>query len=192
MNKNLVLDYPASSMAIIVGNTRAFWPFFQAWCARCDKVPQNPVDTYTAEVVCAAVAGMDTRAAMYWAEDTEPDKLIAMNRAGTASGQVFTCPISHLSVHPVFGPWIAYRAFLVFPDVRALEENYAVLDNFIPSEGQTAIQTAMDTALKDASTWTHWLDVRLKVGKWVGNVHQYSDGQIEYHYTQNPDCIQQQ
>ena len=107
----------------------------QDWCRNHGgDLPKHPIDEYTVTAVEAAVADLEEQrrtdqtmlktsyqagpVKVYWGFDTEVGKLVAMNRAGEASGMTKTCHVSHLSVHPQYGAWLAFRALIIVPDVE--------------------------------------------------------------------------
>jgi methylmalonic aciduria homocystinuria type C protein len=84
---------------------------------------------------------------------------------------------THLSIHPVYGPWIGLRALATFemegPPTPPLPAD--------PCEGcATRCQAALDAAVA-ARDWRLWLAVRDACN--VGRDWRYSEDQIAYHYT---------
>jgi hypothetical protein len=63
---------------------------------------------YTLE---ASGEGLSTRT--YYSYDTSPGKLLAAQHAAAAAGVAYVEPVSHLSLHPKFGPWWSIRAAIV-------------------------------------------------------------------------------
>ncbi|KAG2506187.1 hypothetical protein JM16_009105 [Phytophthora kernoviae] len=50
---------------------------------------------------------------VYWVSDTEPGKMILAQKMALAARAVSHCPTSQLCLHPVLGPWMAFRCALV-------------------------------------------------------------------------------
>ena len=73
----------------------------------------DPLDHYTETVVNDAriQTGLETQ--VRWAHRAEPAH-ISFQTLAEVAGLAWRSPAS-LSVHPVFGPWIALRAAVVFP-----------------------------------------------------------------------------
>jgi hypothetical protein len=86
--------------------------FFARFRARPSIEASDPLDRFTAEVVPAAVAralaGLDVRHAIHFpsAGGARP---WPVQRVGEAAGLPAAGPLG-LQIHPVFGPWWAYRA----------------------------------------------------------------------------------
>ena len=115
-----------------------------------------------------------------------------MSRAGEASGQVRTDRSTHLSVHPVYGPWIAFRAFIVYPGIQgpdtipAVERNATEpIQNLLAGEVKASVELALAAALERPGEWERWVGLRDLIGNVVGSGYRYSDDQIAYHYTKS-------
>jgi len=192
---DLILPFPEDTLALLVANTRRMWNPFRTWCEE-RVLPAAPLDSYVEQAVKAATLE-ERETIVYWAHDTAPGKLVAMNRAGSASGQVMTDQ-SHLSVHPEFGPWLAFRALIVIPGVVGPSEisHRNSFEELIPQQGAPIISDLVDKATQDPADWEKWLAVRDCVGGYVGAKHRYSQIQIQYHYTHDinllADNLQQQ
>lgn len=104
---------PGARGALVVGGGgRPFFDGFTAAAEARDGQP-DPLDRYTARVVAAAVAGAlaggNVRAAIAHPFDAHP--VIPFQRLGRAAGLGGPGPLA-LQIHPVFGPWWAYRALI--------------------------------------------------------------------------------
>ena len=95
---------------------------------------------------------------------------------------------AHLSVHPIYGPWIALRAAVVFDLDEHIETT--LLRNVCDRDTIRACQEAFERARLMTQgrgheaireTWEAWLAVRDACD--VGRAYRYSDNQIGYHYT---------
>ena len=105
---------PEARAAAVVGSGgRAFFDGFAAAPEARDG-QRNPLDRYTARVVAGAVeralAGSGARHAVAYPFGTTP--VIPFQRLGRAAGLGGPGPLA-LQIHPVFGPWWAYRALVV-------------------------------------------------------------------------------
>ena len=191
---HLHLPYDAGALAIVVGHTKNFWEPFCKWYRTEDDIDrvQNPIETYTSGVLEEALGQHEERYKIYWAQDMEEGKLVAMNRAAEASLQCRTCPRSMLSVHPLYGPWLAFRALVVFPDVDGppvTEEEILSLEDPLVMIDQAALAEQMRIALAEPSDYRHWVAVRDTIGSAVGGQHRYSEEQLLYHYTKRRDVL---
>lgn len=176
-----------SALAVIVGNTRALWPHLAEALAADPGLAAStdPVDRYCERVLGAAVADLPVRSILRFAHDPPPR--VAIQRLAHVAGLAYLAP-SHLSVHPVYGPWIALRAVVVVdqdgpPGPAALAAPCDCTRHCLPH---------LDAALARAGTgtpgrahvqddWRAWLAVRDACP--VGRAHRYAEQQIRYHYT---------
>jgi epoxyqueuosine reductase len=104
---------PGGAGALVLGDGGG--GFFARFRADGDTAGADPLDRYTARVVAAAVAralaGSDVAYALAFPfVPTRPP--LPMQRLGQAAGLPAPGPLG-LQVHPVFGPWWAYRALVV-------------------------------------------------------------------------------
>jgi hypothetical protein len=106
-----------------------------------------------------------------------------MQRLSAYAGLAYLCPYSYLSLHHTWGPWLAYRAVILFEEPLVTLEKPQPLPNPCP-EALTSMQTAMAEALatpKGPESWRKWLQVRDMCA--LGKGYRYSEEQILYHYT---------
>jgi methylmalonic aciduria homocystinuria type C protein len=182
-----------SCLAVIVGNTRALWPHL-ARALRADAGlagHPDPVDQYCERVLGAAVADVPAPCILRFAH--EPPPRVAIQRLAHVAGLAYLSAC-HLSVHPVYGPWIALRAVVVV-DVDGPAEAPALA---APCDcaGHCGPHLAAALARAGAGTpesaevkrdWRAWLAVRDACP--VGREHRYSEQQIRYHYTNDPAAL---
>jgi methylmalonic aciduria homocystinuria type C protein len=176
-----------SSLALVIGNTRALWPHL-AGALRADPglaAEADPVDRYCERVLAAAVADLPAPWFLRFAHDPPPR--VAIQRLAHVAGLAYLTP-AHLSVHPVFGPWIALRAVVVIDREGPAEPTPLAA----PCDCTRHCRPHLDAALARAGTdlpgrphiqsdWRAWLAVRDACP--VGRAHRYSEQQIRYHYT---------
>jgi methylmalonic aciduria homocystinuria type C protein len=180
------------ALALIVANTRAFWaPFLAAVQADAALAADaHPLDAYVIANVNAAVACMQARAHVHFAHEMTP-RPIPIQRIADAAGFATLSPC-HLSVHPVFGPWIGLRAVVVVdvdgPEAppRAAPDRcaacarpcVAALDEALAAAGR---DTPLARAISD--DWRRWARIREACPE--GREHRYGEDQITYHYAKD-------
>jgi methylmalonic aciduria homocystinuria type C protein len=183
----------ASCLAVIVGNTRALWPHL-AEALRADAGlagDPDPVDRYCERVLGAAVADLPAPWMLRFAHDPPPR--VAIQRLAHVAGLAYLTHC-HLSVHPIYGPWIGLRAVVVV-DVDGPAEAPALA---APCDcaAHCAPHLAAALGLAVAGTpesaevkrdWRAWLAVRDACP--VGREHRYSEQQLRYHYTNDPAAL---
>ena len=189
---DLRLPFPDTALALLIGNTREAWEPVKGFCQQrvqtTGSLPANPFEELLGELLDAALSSPHVRQQqhrVYWSQNVEDGELVAMNRAAEASGHVTTESISHLSCHPVYGPWISFRALVVFPELTAeciKKPSTPVAPVVVDHETSAAIKEAMDYALAAPGEWRRWVAVRDTVAQLAGGEHRYPDDQIAYHY----------
>lgn len=189
--------YPAfdrkNAMGVLVGNTRGLWPHFLA--ALCDddalRHVAHPLDTYVMRSIRTAAVALPVTTRILWAHDTEPEP-VPMQRIAEVVGLAKISP-SHLSIHPRFGPWVAWRAVLLLDAPGPEGQAPPVFDPCQPCHRPCV--SALERAFEASNTnendvgrepqvirnaWRAWLEVRAVCP--VGAEHRYGESQSEYHY----------
>lgn len=177
-------------LAIVVGNTRALWqPFVSA--LRSDAVllaSADPLNRYTEQIIGDAVSALGLRAELRWAHDVGPG-LVAIQRLAEVAGLARLSP-GHLSVHPVYGPWIALRAAISFDLPGPAEQSvlFAPPCDACGAACLPAFERARASLLEPGGgDWQPWLACRDACP--LGREHRYDDDQIAYHYGKKRDVL---
>lgn len=172
-------------LALVIGNTRALWPCFEAALWREVRLQDepHPLDRYCTEAVATILSAGPAPIWLRFAHELDPPPPIPIQRVAAAAGLAHLSP-SHLSIHPVHGPWIALRAVVVF-DVEGPSEHAGAAPD--PCSGcQTPCLPALERALRPApaddpeTAWRRWLQVRDVCP--VGRSARYGEDQIHHHY----------
>lgn len=188
------LGHP-SRLGVLIGNTRALWaPFLAALRrdpARLDAA--EPLDDYVMATVTDALRPLPLRWHVRWAHDAAAP--VAMQRLAHVAGLAHLAP-SHLSVHQVYGPWVALRAAVVIdthgpPDPPPAPDNpCADCEHHCMAAYRRAVEAAGDATATHAALaghWTAWLAVRDACQ--TGRSHRYGDDQVRYHYTKDREVL---
>uniref|UniRef100_K3WWW8 Asparagine synthetase domain-containing protein n=1 Tax=Globisporangium ultimum (strain ATCC 200006 / CBS 805.95 / DAOM BR144) TaxID=431595 RepID=K3WWW8_GLOUD len=200
-----------SHLLVLVGNSRAIWtPFLEFVREEMEQagdggtsIQANPIDRYVEKSIQDTIeelSGDDSLLApekVYWVADTDPKKMILAQKMALAAHAVSHCPPSQLCLHPVFGPWLAFRCALLFA-VEGLDNEYE------PTSEQQAptcshdgkmheeIATMMERAFAQArangqsispDAWKAWVLPRITMAP--NHPMTYSSEQILYHYTKD-------
>ncbi len=179
-------------LAVVIGNTRALWSAL-ARARAADaalRATTDPVDEYCADTitdVCRSELG-DPAAWLAWFSPEPPPRRVAMQTLAHVAG-LASRSRSMLSVHPVFGPWIALRALVVIdregPAGAAPELPVPCVcrDHCGPlfDAACAALAGRPPGRERIEGSWRTWLAVRDACP--VGREHRYSDDQCRYHYT---------
>lgn len=99
---------PARSV-LLIGNAGAgYWPIFEAWRAQQADAIANPLDAWCRAVIGAVADATGGRAVSPSDRPYLPFQQWAMRAEG-----IRPSPLGVL-IHPVYGPWHAYRGALLF------------------------------------------------------------------------------
>ena len=177
-----------SPVGLLIGNHRSLWePFIRAYRGNESlRSSSDPLEQYTEESVREALREVLVGSEVRFGHRTTPSP-VALQQLAQVAGLAELTP-AHLSVHPLYGPWIAFRAAVVFEldghieteeldgvcdetSIRDCEEAFAEAIKITDGRGHEAIR----------ETWKAWLAVRDACG--VGRRYRYSEAQIGYHYT---------
>ena len=106
---------PAHRIAILIGNSRALWPKFlqylNEWNEKQLEWPSNPLDTYVRDAIETCFSSIP-ETLFHWANQ----RGVSMQHVAGATALCHFDQTIHLCIHPVLGPWIAFRAVVVLPE----------------------------------------------------------------------------
>ncbi|KAJ0395027.1 hypothetical protein P43SY_003240 [Pythium insidiosum] len=219
----LVSPSLSSHLVVLIGNSRAMWePFLRHAALEVNsngRLLPDPVDRYVRQSVERAVDeleqhGIERPAQTYWVSfDSRPGKMILAQKMAVASGKLSRCPVSMLCIHPVLGPWLAFRCALVFSieglsddDVEANGEDDPLSLSKFPDqpedcghddemhkllEAQTADAMAQVQADQPMSftpnAWKKWAMPRITMAP--SHPFMYTSDQIMYHYAKDTEFL---
>ncbi len=188
-------DRPGS-LVVLVGNTRRFWnPFVTAFeTDRSLRDDPHPVDLYAERQVTDAARTTGTPFELRWAH-LRAGPPAAVQKAAAVAGFAMTSP-SSLTVHPDYGPWIAWRALVAFDVAGPAATPSLPADTCSGCEAPCvkalnralACQPAQNPGNAEGlSHWKLWLEVRDACP--LGKNWRYGENQIRYHYAKERDAI---
>jgi hypothetical protein len=175
--KNKLTNLRENSLGIIIGNTKNFWiPFMKEYELNF-KDCSNPVDKYTENVIKKLVKQEFSQIKYFvkFSHDVENNEIVSMQKACHVSGLAFNEENIGLCIHPIYGPWFALRAVIVF-DLDAPSE----VETIKEFPGSEMDLKNMKIEMKKAMVTGNWLNVRNVCQ--LGNEYKYSQEQIDYHY----------
>ncbi len=186
----------SDALAVLVGNSRRFWPvFLEALAAKpAHRDDAHPLDEYVRASLQDAASGVGIRYELRLGHEMLP-RPIPIQRVARHVGLAALSP-SHLSVHREYGPWIALRAVVVF-DIAAPAFTGGPAAEPCHSCARPCV-VAFERALGPnasrapdcahiANDWERWVAVRDACP--VGMAHRYPDEQIAYHYTKRRSLL---
>ena len=184
------------ALGVLIGNTKAIWPRFIQWL-QADKTRlslDNPLNSYVVQAIERALASVQVASGVRWAHIPEPHH-VAFQKLAEIAGLAFLSP-GFLSVHPVYGSWIAFRAVVVLDATGPLAKPPSIVRpcpdcgnacGRALSEALVAVEDAVSRNQAIADQWRVWLGVRDACP--VGKNFRYSNEQILYHYTKNRQVL---
>ena len=213
-----------TTAAFLVGNTKRMWPIFLDWIekerelAGKDKLLNNePLDTYTMESIGKVVkenswrfVGDDNGSRrstgepsyeIFWSSDTSENRLISMQRIASISGLCYLDKASNMAIHPKFGPWLSFRAAILFHvgvDIDTYREGHdsaqpvpMPVPNLLSKAEETNARKFVAKALEKKTSKEEDDDVvkcliaardSVVLGR---DEHRFSYSQLMYHYTKD-------
>ena len=181
---------PDAAGALVVGaGGRAFFAGFSAAPESRDGA-RDPLDRYTARVVASAAAGAlagGERYAIAHPFDVAP--VIPFQRLGRAAGLGGPGPLA-LQIHPVFGPWWAYRALIALERPVAAAEPPGDSCAGCPAPcvaacpGRAVAVSGFDVGACHAHRLAHAAcheSCAARLACIRGPEHRYSDAQLAFH-----------
>lgn len=173
-------DGAIDRLAILIGNTRAIWPFI-----RQARRGPDPVERHCELVVAEAVDGLGAR--LFHAHRRYDGAYLPLQRIAHQAGMLHLSP-SHLSLHGQHGPWVALRALIVVDQPGPTGPAPRAPDPCTPCDKPCLPALAAAVAgPDDAASWRRWLAVRDACP--VGRVSRYRPPQVAYHYTKDPTWL---
>ena len=183
----------------VVGNSKALWERFErAVRENRAETLDAYVETSVREALTRAVGSKADAARIYWSWDLEPGRVVAIQRLAHVANLAWLDERTHQSVHPVHGPWCAFRAAVVLDGVRAPKGDMEDETVFLPrlaspvsNERVARAAEAFDVAIAryeeangnvDPEQWKLWLACRDAMDGGEFAHRRYSEDQILWHY----------
>lgn len=179
---------------VVLGNSRALWPHFvhalQQRPGRCEE--DHPFDRWVHGLIRSFVDPLPWPSAVRFA-DEGPPRAVAIQHLAAQAGLAHLGPAG-LSVHPVHGPWVSWRAAIVF-GVTGPDEDPPATDRCTGCDAPcvSALQTAVATMEGRATVrelgdgWRLWLQVRDVCP--IGQEARFPEDQIRYHYAKDRETL---
>lgn len=188
-----------------------------------DFLNNNPLDTYTRETIGRVVDANSWRLSesslegtlskncnnehtkynnteesipydIYWAADTRDGRLLSMQRLSSVSGLCYLDEASNMACHPTYGPWLSFRAAILFYPRQCNGKVNAASPPPCPrpvpkllskDEEEAAgkfVQKAFDKSTPRDDIHKHLIASRdcVKLGR---EEYRFAESQLHYHYT---------
>jgi hypothetical protein len=190
-----------STLAIIVGNTRELWePFCRHLKSSLEGAAllasTDPLDQYTKHIVQRVLSqvspGEETEVVYAFETVEENGRCCSVHTAGHVAGLAYyDAAHTQRSIHPIYGPWFAYRAVITLPGrvwSKALPGTAEAPCSCPCSEEElrkvAALQASVMAEWGKVSEQESWNGlIRVSEAFVTGAEHKYSDAQLHYHYS---------
>lgn len=184
-----VTPFGSSSLALLVGNTRAFWPVFLAALRASPALlrSEDPIDDYVTGLLAESVRRVPCASEVRFAHEGG-DRLVGMAALAEAAALAEIGP-ARLLIHPTFGPWFALRALVVLdhpapvPTAPFARSCPGCAAPCVPAFARAIAETGVVTTESLRAHHEAWVGVRDACP--VGREHRYDAEQIAYHYTKD-------
>ena len=101
---------------LLIGHAgSSIWPHFTAWFANQNPRPENPLDTWSREIITAAATEIGGHAVFPSDKPYLPFQQWAIEAEGLRPS-----PLGIL-IHPVYGLWHAYRGAILLPGEKLIQ-----------------------------------------------------------------------
>lgn len=177
------------SQALLIGNSRKIWSPFLGWLAYDPQRLElpDPLESYVEAAIGQALEALDAPYQIRFSHRPEPHH-IAFQQLAEVAGLAWRSP-AHLSIHPLYGCWMALRAVVVMdlpgppgepPGMEPLCGD--CWSGCVPKLNKVlgADHLAIPDDRDIAACWQDWLAIRDACP--IGRVYRYSNDQIRYHY----------
>ena len=216
-----------NNYCLLVGSTKTLWPPFKAHALSPKTLDDNPLDNYSQTSLTSILSCLSVPCKIYFVNDvlvsvstlgqttTEHPTRIAFQKLGESCGFGIMVDGVGLQICKEYGPWFAYRAFVVFDhkptcltdedfmqetEFAKRKEELRILLSAVSDNKRMEWTSKINRLMGSGSAapfhevWKEWVDVRMDIGvelfgkaKSLGM--QYSNEQIEYHYTKNKSWL---
>lgn len=177
-----------TNLALVIGNTRHLWSKLLARLRSDSELAraEHPVEAYTEDSILRALRMLAVATSVRWSHERGAAS-VAFQRLAHVAGLAYLSP-THLSVHSVYGSWIALRAVVSLP-VSASELEKPELqhpcgdctERCLPAFERAV--AAHRGPLDQAAIRAHFpLWVAFRDACPTGRAERYTDAQIRYHY----------
>jgi hypothetical protein len=173
-------------LGLLVGNTRALWPFFIETLEASPDLQRSPdpLDTYVEDAVRSSIKEAGSKCTVHFSHH-RGKSLVSMLHLAEASGLAQTGP-AHLAAHREYGVWFGLRAVLVFDEEAPLEKAHTpgpCEECLAPCRQpfEDALSQTQPSAIE--KTWETWAHVRDACP--IGRSYRYGENQLRYHYTKD-------
>jgi hypothetical protein len=111
----------SDSLAVIVGSTKSFWPYFERYIRSFgpDELPKDPMDSFYQKAIDDALKSHPLLASIaceirYDWSTPRSGKFVHVQTAGHLAGFAYYDQDVFWSCHPEYGLWFVYRAVIVW------------------------------------------------------------------------------
>lgn len=206
----------SQTLAVLLGSTKTIWSPFLHALRTSDPVGHLPgeelhdgplnafVVTNTEALTVEVLTPLGIRCESRYANEMGKGRLVAMQKLAQLSGCAYLHPSCGLNVHPVYGPWHAYRSLMIIDmdgvptagpppnpsDPNEVAAAEAALKAALASTvDPTATNTKEEMDEKQQEVWRLWQRIRRALSSPAFADWTYDDEQDMYHFTHSPEVL---
>lgn len=188
--------------AFLIGHSKKFWQPFVSGLKRDPALLQetDPIDVYTKKTVSLEMQQQEKESGEdydLFLSSEYGDRLISTQRVADIAGLAQLDYNTYLSIHPVYGPWIAFRGVLVVNepvDAYLAAEPPSPVRGLLSKEEEEKAKDKLQMALnatnvkemakelqeekktETVATWRLWMAMREAMH--IGTEHHYCEEQV--------------
>lgn len=184
-----------SHLALLIGCTKAFWNHFKIEIRKDPSLIDldNPFDEFVSSNIEKQLKNLETPYKIRYAHRPDPEH-VSFQKMASVSGLAHLSE-THLSVHPIYGPWFSLRAVVVLEElvnIKPIKIENPCLDcenNCLPAF-KNALKSSEDKIPESKNIKDNWKDwLALRDACPIGRAYRYDEDQIYYHYTKDKSIL---
>jgi hypothetical protein len=180
-------------LVVLLGNTKVLWPHFKRALQQQSVDPEgmHPFDDWVTKQVEHLTQTLPWASAVRYAH-AAPPKAVAIQHLAARVGLAHLGPAG-LSVHAKHGPWVSWRAALIFgipgPESppNAPDPCNACQAPCVPALEKAMAYTSPHSAHEHGASWHRWLAVRDACP--IGHLSRFPPDQVRYHYGKDRETL---
>ena len=159
-NPSITKQYFNTDRAYMIANTKEMWPVFMEWYSN-NKNIKNPVDTFVEQKL--------PKEDIYYSHLRYDGQYLPFQKIASMTFE----PYSHLSLHPIYGPWLSLRAIVLGDTVQP-----------IPMVKLTSDQRdSLHRISLEPFLWGNHAKIRKLLGVYCeATKYEFTEQQMQYHY----------
>ncbi|KAI9204277.1 uncharacterized protein BJ171DRAFT_506832 [Polychytrium aggregatum] len=192
-----------STLAILIGNHKRMWEPFLEYLEEDPAThldnSAHPINDFVHDLLHNRLSKEDIPEFKYRYPHDEGERFTHFQRLAHIAGLAYFNRTCYLCVSPIYGPWLALRAVLVFPGIQGPphQPDYETVPNPYPEFDDTLLQKTNEMMERYKANyeagfkldWRKLVEIRTLVGGFLSaedqSLRKYTEEQLTYHYTKS-------